>query len=224
MRGRNYFLKKNFLFNKFVAIKKLIDVKPKRTCEMNLKFMTLLSLLLLANALAAVADNYEISLKNKKVRTEFHGYSIQKVIDARENTTCIGFLHGGYNSSNRPIVFKEGVAGEFKQLFEKSFAPRAGALPLIITVNHLFVYEINNKEMSFDAVEINLDFYVKDGDEWYHEFQAAEHVVSYQKTPTPQFEKMLTDALEISIEDFALRMREGLGDHRQKDEEELFLN
>ena len=224
MRGRNYFLKKNFLFNKFVAIKKLIDVKPKRTCEMNLKFMTLLSLLLLANALAAVADNYEISLKNKKVRTEFHDYSIQKVIDARENTTCIGFLHGGYISSNRPIVFKEGVAGEFKQLFEKSFEPRAGALPLIITVNHLFVYEINNKEMSFDAVEINLDFYVKDGDEWYHEFQAAEHVVSYQKTPTPQFEKMLTDALEISIEDFAQRMREGLGYHRQKDEEELYLN
>lgn len=191
---------------------------------MNWKFLNLLALLLLVNALAAVADNYEISLKNKKVRTDFHDYSIQKVIDARENTTCIGFLHGGYNSYNRPIVFREGVAGEFKQLFEKSFEPRSGALPLIITVNHLFVYEINNKEMSFDAVEINLDFYVKDGDDWYHEFQAAEHVISYQKTPTPQFEKMLTDALEISIDDFAQRMREGLGYHRQKDEQELYLN
>jgi hypothetical protein len=216
------FFEKEFSFYKFAAIKNLI-IKPK-TFKMNWKFLNLLALLMLMNAWASVADNYEISLKHKKVRVELHDYSIQKVIDARENTACIGFLHGGYNDSNRPIVFREGVTGELKQLFEKSFEPRAHALPLIITVNHLFVYEINNKEMSFDAVEINLDFYVKDGDEWYHEFQAAEHVISYQKTPTPQFEKMLTDALEISIEDFAQRMHEGLGYHRQKDEEELYLN
>jgi hypothetical protein len=55
--------------------------------------LNLLVLLLLANALAATAGNYEISLKNKKLRTKLDSYSTQKVIDAREHTTCIGFLH-----------------------------------------------------------------------------------------------------------------------------------
>lgn len=191
---------------------------------MNLKSFMFTTFLMSFAILSTSAGNYELSLKRKKIKPDLENIYVEKIIDARQNKICFGFVMDGYHDRNVPVVFDKGLELEFTNLFYESFEPREGKVPLAVKINHLFLYELKGEEGSFDAVEINMDFYMHEGNSWFHEFQAAKYLLNYGNTSSGKFENMLENLIEKCFNEYGHRMKNGWGYHRKVNEAEMNEN
>jgi len=135
-----------------------------------MKWKLLIFLLIGIDALAQKPQY--VSLEKYTLEYIRGSYRVERVIDAREDTTRIGYTHKGMMNVHAPAFFQTSAEKEFQSLFLRSFAVNA-ATPLIIRINHLDVYEFvySSKQLAF--AELNLSFIIQGDGSYFELFRSA---------------------------------------------------
>lgn len=124
----------------------------------------IISLSLLFAAHLASANDFFITLKNEKILVPNFPYRIADIVDAREQTYCIGMVQRGMGNRRAPAFLKEGLKTEFGYLFPNGFASSSADKDLVLKVNRLQIYEITSTNREVAIVELSLTFLEKEGD------------------------------------------------------------
>jgi hypothetical protein len=188
-----------------------------------ISFLLVIVFFIQSSTLAQVAN---ISLKNQKIRLPENNFIVTKIFDARTDKKYIGLV---YDYKNQPgikkmVGFNEPLNMELNSLFETQNSININGTPLFITVNKLEVSDNNGVNELHRLLEINLDFYIKENEVYYHEFTAGNYVTSTQNPATQKIDKMIADAISNCYNEFLYRMNNKTGYHKEVTFEELKQN
>lgn len=111
----------------------------------------LFCLLLLATI--ARGNDFFITLKNEKITVPGFNYRVADILDAREQTYCIGIVQRGVGNKKTAAFFQDSMKVEFGYLLANSFAPDASAKSVVLQINRLQVYEITSSNREVGIVE-----------------------------------------------------------------------
>lgn len=164
------------------------------------------------------AQEYLVSLKGKELNIIDNSFEVTELIDARKEKCCIGYVYGGYQDTKWIVNIEGGVQESLTSFFKSGFKHATGQIPLIIKLNRLFVYEVKSGDNQSFMLEINMDFYTKENDTYFHEFTAGHYIHSYGENPKKDIDKMIAKALVSSCAEFLGRMEEDLGYHQTTNE------
>lgn len=167
------------------------------------------------------AQKHLITLEDETIEVTDFNYSVKRVIDARPDTTNIGFITKGNLDTRFFVDLEGGFVQNFGDLLNRSFNSLNEKTPLVVRVNRFFVYNLNGEQGNFNFAEINLDFYVRKDGVWYREFQAGNYEVSHDNNTSKRYESLLTHVVASCFEEFKARMIGNLGYHQRVDEDEM---
>ncbi len=194
-----------------------------RTALLKITFLLVLVSFIQSSLLAQVAN---ISLKNQKINLPQNNYHVSNIFDARIDNKYIGLVYGYDNQIGvkTMVGFKEPLNMELISLFEIQNVSNTNGTPLYITVNKLQVSDNGGVNKLFRLLEINMDFYIKENNLYYHEFTAGKYITSNYNLKTQQIDKMIADAISNCYSEFLYRMDNNIGYHKQVDFENLKQN
>lgn len=105
------------------------------------------------------AQEYTVSLAGKQMNFKNFPYYVVQVTDARTQDYCLGIAQVGPNHRRVPVFSKDSLTAELAGLFARSLGgDTTGRHPLVVRINHLFVYEtmVSSEQEAF--LEISLSF------------------------------------------------------------------
>lgn len=167
------------------------------------------------------AQKHLITLEDETIEIPSFNFSVVQLIDARPDTTNIGFITKGNLDTRFFVDLEGGFVQNFGDLLNRSFNSLNEKTPLVVRVNRFFVYNLNGEQGNFNLAEINLDFYVRKEGIWYHEFQAGNYEVTHQNNTSKKYESLLTHVVATCFEEFKARMIGNLGYHQRVDDDEM---
>jgi len=170
----------------------------------------LLSIGLLLAAHLASANDFFISLKDEKIQVANFPYRITDIVDAREQTYCIGMVQRGMNNRRAPAFLKAGLKAEFDYLFANSFPQGGESKPLVVQVNNLQIYEITHSNRELAIVELSLTFLEKEGDALVEVHQTGITLERSGLEVTKRHDTNIANAVEKCLLDLLDRRRRGL--------------
>lgn len=170
----------------------------------------LLSLCLLLAAHTASANDFYISLKDEKITVPDFPYRIADIMDAREQTYCIGMVQRGMGNRRAPAFLKAGLKAEFDYLFANSFPQNGEAKPLVLRVNRLQIYEITSANREVAIVELGLTFLEKEGDALVEIHETGITLEHSGLDVTKAHDTNIANAVEKCLLDLLYRRRRGL--------------
>ncbi len=194
-----------------------------RTKLLKINFLLVMVFFIQSLALAQLAN---ISLKNQKIRLPENNFIVTKIFDARTDNKYIGLVYDYVNQPGikKMVGFNEPLNMELISLFETQNTTNANSTPLYITVNKLKVSDNDGVNKLHRLLEINMDFYIKENDRYYHEFTAGKYVTSTQNPTTQKIDKMITDAVSNCYSEFLYRMNNKTSYHKEVAFEDLKHN
>jgi hypothetical protein len=189
-----------------------------------LKFVLLLSFSLLFNIVLTAQDNI-ISLKYQKIKLPDSNFYVLNFVDARNDTTCIGYFFGGSYTNKLPIIIESGLSKSLQYLMNGGgLNHKTEKMPLSIKINKLFIYQLGGENDYGDVLEINLDFYVQEGGKHFHEFTSARYYTFNRVKQNENIDDMIVKAIEDCYTEFLHRMNNNWGYHREIGNYELKSN
>ena len=114
----------------------------------------------------ARANDFIISLRGQKLTSDSLSYKIDKIIDARVEKNCLGFVHAGVINRKTPAYFKESFKNELSVLLNFS-GVKYGNRSIIMRINRLMIYEAVSGAQMTGFAEANVSFIEQDGDSFY---------------------------------------------------------
>lgn len=194
----------------------------------NRKVALIFNILLLLSA-ALPAQEHTISLKGKILNLPDNPYQVVEVIDAREEKCCLGFVGNlplGNTKVNIPVIIEPGLSESLLSLLKTGFSEASSKTQIIIKINRLFVYDLWGKKNFNNVLEINLDFYVREGGAYYHELNTGQCInYSFSLLDSKQkLEEIIATGAENCCKEFLHRMKNNLGYHEKTNENELYEN
>lgn len=169
----------------------------------------LLWLLLFWGPIAFAADEHRISLEKHFFDLRRTGIIIEKVIDARTDTFCVGFAQKGIGNKKVPAFLDRGVVGELEALFSRSLADREKGLRLTLRINHLYLFEVPYGNRQVAVAEINVSFLEREGDAYRELYEVGSSAERYGIDVTGGQAKNIVKALETCINQFSARQKAG---------------
>lgn len=166
-------------------------------------------LLFLANFVRG--NEFYITLVNEKITVPGFMYRVVDIIDAREQTYCIGIVQRGMGNKKVAAFFKAGMKAEFDYLFGNSFGVDASNKPVILRINKLQVYEITTSNREMAIVELNISLLEKEGEQYIEIFETGVTVErSSMMDVTSSHDKNIAQALQNCLVEFVDREYRGL--------------
>lgn len=191
-----------------------------------LKFFLLFNLALFIHAILP-AQEQTITLKGKSIDLPDNPYQVVEVIDAREEKCYLGYVNYLINENkwiNVPVTIKPDLSESVLSLFKPGFTDTSTKKSLVIKINRLFVYDLNEKNGLLRVIEINIDFYSKENGIYYHEYTAGHYTNSAESNSNQKVKNMIVFEIEYCFIEFLHHMKNGLGYHQIVDEQKLNEN
>jgi hypothetical protein len=119
------------------------------------------------------ADTYTVMLRYHAATFRLPGYLIQKVVNAGNEDSCIGFAQLGVGNKKVAAFFSTGIADEISLFLSRTLHPDANAIPLILQINKLKIYEITYNNSEIGACMLNVSFIRQSGNQYTELLNAA---------------------------------------------------
>ncbi len=190
---------------------------------MKVSFLPIFIIVFFSFLFTASAQKHFISLSGEPIEIQGFDFMLDRVIDARKDTTNIGFIVEGNLNAKHLVDLQDGLSNDLFHLFKTSVQPVSNSSALTIKVNHFFIYNLPDENGYINIAEVNMDFYLRDQNKWYHEFQAGTYKMSRGMNSSNKYEKLLRQAIEGCMDDFISRLNSGLGYHQFIDENEMYI-
>ena len=172
------------------------------------RFLLCLSLLLSAHI--ASANDFFITLKSEKITVANFPYRVADIMDAREQTYCIGMVQRGMTNKRTPAFLKEGLTTEFGYLFANSFANESVKKSLVLKINKLQIYEITYAKREVAIVELGITFFEKEGDALVEVHETGITLERSGLEVTRKHDENIAKAVEKCLLDLVERQQRGL--------------
>lgn len=171
----------------------------------------------------ARANDFYITLRNEKISVPGFLHRVVDIVDAREQTYCIGIVQRGMGNKKVAAFFKDGLKAEFGYLFANSFAADAQSKPLVLRINKLQVYEITYSNREMGIVELSISLLEKEDD---HHVEIYETGVTVERKSlmdvTSAHDANIAQALQNCLVDFVDREQRGLTYRRPANENPVY--
>jgi hypothetical protein len=118
-------------------------------------------------------DTYKIRLSGVSSTILLKGYYVERVINAQDDDTIIGFVQTGVFNKKRLVSFNTCIADEIGNYLKVVLPKTEDAVPLIVRVNKLNIFEVTDLNRETAYLELNLSFIRRDGSRYYHLFDAG---------------------------------------------------
>ena len=135
---------------------------------------SLLLIIFLCLGSALFADDYVVSLADLKVKSILTGYYVERVINATKEESCIGFVQRGMFNRQKPAVMQPSTAAEVENCLKRSFPQSQALKPLIIRINHLYIYELTWSSREVACIDMSVSFIIKDSTGYTELFTAGD--------------------------------------------------
>lgn len=148
----------------------------------------------------------KMSFKNQKIKLADFPYHITQVIDARIDTHYIGFVKNR-QFKKIPAITYLSLQEELSQLFERSFPKTKTSKPLILKINHFFIYEHFIKGKEHLVAEANISFFEEKNGNFYKISEVIAHSHKRKRqtmssTNTLLYNKNMVVCLKTGLEKF----------------------
>ena len=170
------------------------------------------------------AEDYIISLKDLTVSSNLKGYYVDSVINASVEDSCIGFVQKGMLNRQEPAFLMPGIATEVGNCLKRSFPKSDSAIPLIIRINHLYIYELTSLTKELSGIIVSISFITKINNGYNDEFLAGS---SFEKTGldvTGFHPHNIIVAFGNCFDDFSRMVETGMLHPQKISENDLILN
>lgn len=157
-------------------------------------------LLLLAFCIKLNAQEYYFDISKYTCKVPYSTFTIDSIIDARDDKNCIGYVCKGINNKPTAAYLNHGLKYNIESYLSDYFKSRANSEHLIIRFNRLLVYELIYSNSQIATVEINLSFIVKNGNKFLEKFQAGVAIQSKSINDVTNFQdENITKAIDACI-------------------------
>ncbi len=130
------------------------------------KFILLFSLIICNSGL--YSQNYRlINLNKEPVEMPDKNFFILDVLDNRQMKSAIGIVKSDETGGNVMLDFTTKMPEELMSFFKSAFPPDSGQIPIIISVNKLWVTELEKDNSEISKCEITLKFLTPDHQDLY---------------------------------------------------------
>lgn len=171
---------------------------------MSIRFFFFSNLWLLYILSSHAQPTHVLNLDNQSIKLPDFPYHIVQVVDARPDTTYLGFSYRGITSIQKEIQTKQPLAQELQALFQRSFPPTEQTQALIVKINHFFTYESEYKGQSNVFSQINLSFIIKENGQYYELFESTNK--SDRAKQIHRHKKHITKSLKSCFQKFQDRL------------------
>ena len=118
------------------------------------------------------SQKHIINLSDQKLTSKL-AISIDSVVDAREETDCIGVVYKKLNNNTTLAYLDKPASESFKGLLKGSLNESANADKLTLRINKLLIYENIYDLKEVAIAELNISFLVKRNDTYFEKFRAG---------------------------------------------------
>ena len=145
---------------------------------------------------------YTISLSEYTIDLDIP-FEVSRIIDAREDTSRLGFTKIISTNTKEIINFEHGIEKELLSLYDKNEEVDQ-AKSLLLRINHLSLYEAKWLRSKYAYVELNMDFILEQEGKHYLLFQSilsdrSNDKLNVSKLHAPNIKNVITQAfLEFS--------------------------
>jgi hypothetical protein len=115
---------------------------------------------------------FRIRLSDFAPEISLKGYYIERVINVTDDGAIIGFVQRGMANKKQAAVLDPSVEADVTTFLQAALTPSDGAIPLIIRVNKIFIYEVT-ASADWAFADLNLSFIRHDGSRLVHLFDAG---------------------------------------------------
>lgn len=130
------------------------------------EYILLISLIICNSVL--YSQNYRlINLNKDPVEMPDRKFFILDVLDNRQMKSAIGIVKSDETGDNVMLDFTTEMPEELMSFFKSAFPPDSGQMPLVISVNKLWVTELEKDNSEISKCEITLKFLTPDHQELY---------------------------------------------------------
>jgi hypothetical protein len=160
-----------------------------------------------SNSLFASDESYRISLPIEGFHLSLDGYYVENVINAMDEDTLIGFVQTGMFNARRVATFTTTIADEIGRVLKAGLASSPGAVPLLIRINKLEIFEITNSSKENAFAELNISFFRSEGTKKVWMYDAGTMVRQGGLDVTHSHPANILKAIRICFEKFKMNLR-----------------
>ena len=139
--------------------------------------------------------------------TTYLPYNIEKFIDGRTHTKCIGFVQKGLENQVIPAFFHTTLTQELTDLYKRSKSAFIDK-PVIVKVNHFLIYEKTHLKGEIATAELNLSFIEKVGNEYFELLEVGLTNKKKGLDVTAKHASNVVEVLDKAFRYFDKRLRE----------------
>ena len=186
-----------------------------------LLFSLLLILSFLGSTSYAQDDVYKIRLFGVSCNILLKGYYVEKVINAQDEDTIIGFVHAGMFNKKRLASLGTSITDDISKYLKIVLPPNGEAIPLIVRINKINICEVTTGTA---LAELNLSFIRRDGARYYHLFDAGTCIQEQGIDVTHTHAENIVHAIITCFSDLRTALLTNRVDNREISEKELLMN
>jgi len=118
-------------------------------------------------------DVYKIRLSGVNATILLKGYFVERVINAQDDDTIIGFVQTGMFNKKRLASLSTSITEDIGKYLKIVLPLNGEAVPLIVRINKLNIFEVTSGSHETAFAELNLSFIRRNGSRYYHLFDAG---------------------------------------------------
>ncbi len=158
------------------------------------------------NSSFAFNESYRITLPTEGFHLSLDGYYVENVINAMDEDTLIGFVQTGMMNTRRVATFTTTITDEIGRVMKAGLASSPDAVPLLIRINKLEIFEITNSSKENAFAELNISFFRIEGTKKVWMYDAGTMVRQGGLDVTHSHPANILKAIRICFEKFKMNL------------------
>lgn len=159
-----------------------------------------------SNSSFASDESYRISLPIEGFHLSLDGYYVENVINAMDEDTLIGFVQTGMMNTRRVATFTTSITDEIGRVLKAGLVSSPGAVPLLIRINKLEIFEITNSSKENAFAELSISFFRSEGTKKVWMYDAGTMVRQGGLDVTHSHPANILKAIRICFEKFKMSL------------------
>jgi hypothetical protein len=169
-------------------------------------------------------DVYKIRLSGVNATILLKGYFVERVINAQDDDTIIGFVQTGMFNKKRLASLSTSITEDIGKYLKIVLPLNGEAVPLIVRINKLNIFEVTSGSHETAFAELNLSFIRRNGSRYYHLFDAGTCFQQGGIDVTHTHAENIVHAMEICFADLRAALLTNRVDNIEISEKELSFN